>query len=93
VEAAHGAGRSKKTYLGAQFRRLLVRKGKKRAAIAVGHSIAVIAYHILVTRQPYQDLGVDYYERRNRRIVERRLVHRLEMLGYSVTLHPTSPAA
>ena len=93
VEAAHGAGRTKHTYLGAQFRRLLVRKGKKRAAVAVGHSILVIAYHVLSDREPYRDLGVDYYERRNQKIVERRLVRRLELLGYDVTLNPTAPAA
>jgi transposase len=58
VEAAQAAGRTKSTYLGAQFRRLLPRNGKKRAAVAVGHSILIIAYHVLAKREPYQDLGV-----------------------------------
>jgi transposase len=93
VEAAQSVGRSNKSYLGAQYRRLLVRKGKKRAAVAVGHSILVIAYHVLTDHQPYHDLGVDYYERRDQQIVERRLVHRLQMLGYDVTLNPRMPAA
>jgi len=46
VEAAHAAGRPKDNYLAAQYRRLLTRRGKKRAAVAVGHSIRVIAYHV-----------------------------------------------
>jgi hypothetical protein len=90
VEAAHRAGRTKRTYLGAQFRRLLVRKGKNRAVVAVGHRILVIAYHVLRDRLP---LGVNYDERRNQRSVARQLVRRRELLGYDVTLHPTSPAA
>ena len=54
VEAAHGAGRTKNTYLGAQFRRLLPRRGKKRAGVAVGHSILTIAYHVLTTGDSLQ---------------------------------------
>jgi len=65
VEAAHAAGQTKDTYLGAPYRRLAGRKGRKRAAVAVGHSILVIAYHLLLLAEPYQDLGVDYFERRN----------------------------
>ena len=94
VEAAHGAGRTKNTYLGAQFRRLLPRRGKKRAAVAVGHSILTIAYHVLTTREPYTDLGVDYFDKRNREAAGRRLVRRLNALGYEVHLEPRdAPAA
>jgi transposase len=93
VEAAHAAGRTKDTYLGAQYRRLLARKGKKRAAVAVARSILVIAYHILTTHEPYRDLGADYLDQRHRQAVERRLVQRLEALGYAVSLQPTEPAA
>jgi transposase len=93
VEAAQAAGRTKSTYLGAQFRLLVGRKGKKRAAVAVGHSILIIAYHVLTRSLPYQDLGVNYFDTRNREAVERRLLRRLEALGYDVALHPKEPAA
>jgi transposase len=93
VEAAHAAGRTKNTYLGAQYRRLVARKGKKRAAVAVAHSILTIVYHVLTDHQPYADLGGDYFDRRDQQAVQRRLVHRLEALGYTVSLHPKEPAA
>ncbi len=88
VEAAQAAGRSKRTYLGAQFRRLAARRGKKKAAVAVGHSILTIVYHLLTEGGRYQDLGPLYFDERDRQRVERRLVHRLEALGYSVALEP-----
>lgn len=90
VEAAHAAGHTKQTYLGAQFRRLAARRGKKRAAVAVGHSILVIAYHILTEGTVYQDLGAQYFDQRARQEVERRLVRRLEALGYTVALEPVA---
>ena len=93
VEAAHAAGRTKDTYLGAQYRRLLARKGKKRAAVAVARSILVIAYHILRDHQPYHELVATYLDQRNRQAVERHLVRRLEALGYDVSLQPKEPAA
>lgn len=93
VEAAQAAGRTKQSYLGAQYRRLVGRKGKKRAAVAVAHSILVIAYHVLTDREPYRDLGVDYFDRRNREALERSLVRRLEALGNTVSLTPVKPAA
>jgi transposase len=93
IEAAHAAGRTKDTYLGAQYRRLLARKGKKRAAVAVARSILVIVYHILRDHEPYHDLGASYLDQRDRQAVERRLVRRLEALGYAVSLQPKEPAA
>ena len=88
VEAAHAAGRSKSTYLGAQYRRLLPRRGKKKAAVAVGHSILVIAYYLLTRETTYTELGPQYFEERERTAVEKRLVRRLEALGNKVTLEP-----
>jgi transposase len=88
VEAAQAAGRTKGTYLGAQYRRLAARRGKKRAAVAVGHSILVIIYHLLTEERDYQDLGAQFFDERDRQRVERRLVRRLEALGYEVTLAP-----
>jgi len=92
VEAAKAAGRSKKTYLGAQYRRIAVRRGAKRAAVAVAHSILVIVYHILTKHEPYHDLGVTYFDERDRQAVERRLVKRLQGLGYEVSLRPLTAA-
>ncbi len=60
VQAAHAAGKTK-TYLGAQYRRLSKGRGIKRAAVAVGHSILVIYYHMLTTSQPYEEKGEDYF--------------------------------
>jgi transposase len=85
VQAAHTAGRSKGNYLAEQYRRLAARRGKKRAAIAVAHSILVIAYHIIQRGTVYTDLGSDYFDRRNEQATQRRLVKRLEQLGYKVT--------
>jgi len=93
IEAAKAAGRSKKTYLGAQYRRIAARRGAKRAAVAVAHSILVIVYHILTKHEPYRDLGVTYFDERDRQAVERRLVKRLQALGYEVALQPIVPAA
>ncbi len=93
TEAGQAAGRTKHAYLGAQYRRLAARRGKKKATIAVGHTILIIAYHLLTEHTTYQDLGVDYLEQRHRHAVERRLVRRLEALGNKVTLEPIDPAA
>jgi len=92
IEAARAAGRSKKTYLGAQYRRIAARRGAKRAAVAVAHSILVIVYHILTKHELYHDLGVTYFDERDRQAVERRLVKRLQALGYDVSLRPLTAA-
>jgi transposase len=94
VEAAQAAARSRHTYLAAQGRRLTVRRGRKRAMLAVGHSILVIVYHLLTRPDAvYQDLGPHYLDRRDREHLERRLVGRLEALGYRVALEPREPTA
>jgi transposase len=93
VEAAQAAGRTKNTYLGAQYHRLLARRGKKKAVIAVGHTILIIAYHLLQRNVTYEDLGPHYFDERERHRVEHRLVQRLERLGYKVSLEPSMGAA
>jgi transposase len=93
VEAAHAAGQTKNTYLGAQYRRLAGRKGSRRAAVAVGHSILVIVYHVLLLQEPYHELGADYLERRNRQAQERRLIRQAQALGFALTRLPDQPAA
>jgi transposase len=90
VQAAHAAGRSRKSYLGAQYRRLAARRGTKKAAVAVGHSIVVIAYYLLTRGTVYEDLGPLYFDQRDRDAVRRRLVGRLEQLGYKVTTEPVA---
>ena len=88
VEAAQAAGRTKGTYLAAQYRRLATRRGKNKAVVAVGHTILVIAYHLLLRERDYQDLGEASFDQHERAAVQRRLVRRLEALGYAVQLAP-----
>jgi transposase len=86
IEIAHVASKTKDTYLAAQYRRIATRRGKKRALIALGHTILVIIYHILTERKPYHELGGTYFDQREREQLERRLVRRLERLGYNLSL-------
>ena len=86
VEAARSTTRMRDTYLSAQYHRIAVRRGSKRAAVAVAHTILVIIYHMLKEGTAYQDLGRDYFDRLNRDAVARRAVRRLEELGYKVIL-------
>lgn len=92
VQAAYAAGRSKNTYLAAQYHRLAGRRGAKKAALAVAHSILVIIYHILRDQRTYQDLGGNYFDERDRQAVQKLLVKRLERMGYQVELQPMSQA-
>ena len=93
VEAAHAAAHSKNTYLSAQYRRLAARCGAKKAAVAVGHTILIIIYHVLQEREGYRELGGNYFDERDRQATEKRLVRRLEKLGYEVAIKSPSPAA
>src|SRR3990172_228377 len=91
IEAGTAAARTKNTALRAQYQRLAARRGKKKAAVAVGHSILVIAYHLIANKESfYQDLGAHYFEERAPQRLERRLVHRLEAWGYTVSLQPVA---
>lgn len=86
VECAWAAARTRNTYLAAQYRRIAARRGKRRAIVAVAHTILVAAYHILSRRCGYQDLGADYFLRLDPQRLTRSLVRRLEKLGHKVTL-------
>jgi transposase len=88
TEAARAAARTKGTYLSASYHRIAARRGANRAAIAIGHTILVIAYHILKRRQPYVELGANYLDERKKQAVLRRTIKRLENLGYEVRLEP-----
>lgn len=87
-EIAVSVARSRGTYLHAQYHRIARRRGKPKAVWAVAHSLIVIIYHLLSTKQAYQDLGEDYFERLEAPRLERHHVRRLEQLGYTVTLSP-----
>ncbi len=91
TECAWAAARSRDTYLAAQFWRLARRIGKKKAAVAVGHSILVIAWHLLEGDCDYHDLGGDWFTRRNDTDRHKtHLIKQLQALGYSVTLQPAA---
>ncbi len=93
IQAAHAAGRSKATYLGSGYRRLASRRGAKRAAVAVGHTLLGIIYEVLGRGTTYEDLGPCYLERLEPERLTRQLVRRLERLGHKVTLEPNEAAA
>ena len=86
VQSAWAASHTKHSYFGAQYRRLVGRRGKKRALVAVAHTLLVTIYHVLRTGRPYHDLGVDYFEKLDAARIVRSHVRRLQALGYTVTL-------
>jgi transposase len=88
IEAAHAAGREKGTYLSAQYHRLVGRKGKQQAAMAVAHSILVRVYCLLRDGTTYHEPGGTWFDERDRIGTTRRLVRRLEHLGYKVIVEP-----
>ena len=90
VECAWAAARSRDTYLSAQYWRLSRRIGKKKAATAVAHSIWVIAWHLLSYDCDYEDLGADYFSRRDTDRARQRAVSQLQALGYRVVLQPAA---
>jgi transposase len=86
VQAAWAASHTKGTYLAAHYRRLAKRRGRKKALVAVAHTLLGIIYHVLRKRQLYQELGADYFDRLASERLTRQLVRRLESLGHKVTL-------
>jgi len=93
VEAANAAARTKNTYLSVHYHRIKARRGRKRALIAVGHTILVIIYHLLSQQTSYEELGSNYFDERDRQNMEKRLVRRLEKLGYQVELQLVAQVA
>lgn len=91
VEAAWAATRTKNTFYSARYHRLAARRGKKRALVAVGHSILKTVYHILSTESAYRELGADYINLRAEAKRKSYLKKELEKLGYEVLL--TEPLA
>lgn len=92
VQAAQAAAHTKATYLSAQYHRLAARRGKKKAIVAVAHSILVMAYHMIKRQEPYRELGANYFDQQRPEVTAKRLLKRLEKLGYQVNLIPLTPA-
>lgn len=93
IQAAWAATHTKGTYLAALYHRLAARRGKKRAIVAVAHSILVAAYHMALRGETYQELGGNYFDQCKKDTVVLRLSRRLEKLGYTVALTPQADAA
>ena len=93
VQVAWAASHTKRTYFASQYRRLAGRRGKKRALVALGHTILVVIYYVLKRRTTYEELGADYLDRHDKDRLLASLVRRLERMGHKVTLEPSEPAA
>lgn len=91
-EVAWAISRTKDNYLAAFYHRMARRRGKQKAITALAHKILIIIYHILRMKKPYTDLGADHFDRRDQSRIERHHIHRLEQLGYTVTLAPKEAA-
>jgi len=85
-ESAQAIGRMKPNFLSQQFHRIAARRGRKRATIAVGHSILMICYHLLKRKTNYVELGANFYDQRKEESIVRHVLKRLESLGYAVSL-------
>ena len=92
-QAANAASRTKNTYLSAQYHRLAPRRGKKKAIVALMHSILVMSYYMIQRKEPYQELGGNYFDQRTPEVTANRLVKRLERLGFQVSLQESSITA
>lgn len=90
VQGARAAVRQQNSYFAAQYRRIVVRRGDKKAIVAVAHSILVVIYHMLKNDTDYADLGADYFATRKAEATKRRSIKELEKLGYKVILEPTT---
>ena len=88
VESARAAVCKRDCYLAAQYRRLVKRRGDKKAIVGVAHSILVIAYHVLRDGHSYHELGSDYFDRISTDRLTRYHTRRLAALGYAVRLTP-----
>lgn len=86
TQAAQAAANKRDSYFRAQYQRLSARRGKKRAAIALAHTLLVVIYHLLAKPQPYQDLGLLYFDERKQQTTINAAVRRIERLGYKVTI-------
>jgi transposase len=92
-QSAWAASRSKKSYFSAFFQRMAARRGRKRAIVALSHTLLVVCYYLLKRQVSFQDLGVNYFDQLNQHRLTRYFVKRLNRLGHAVVLDPVhSPA-
>jgi transposase len=92
IGSAWAAGRTKGTYMRSHYRRLASQRGRKRALVAVGHTIVIIAFHIMRDHKPYYELGEDFFEKLNMDRLKYYYSRRLEALGYKVELTKNAAA-
>jgi transposase len=90
-QASHAAAHTKNTYLPAQYHRLAGRRGRKKAIVAISHSILVIAYNLIQRKEPYRELGSDYFDKLCPEVTAKRLFRRLQRLGYQVSIEQFQP--
>ena len=88
IQVAYAAANTKNTYLKDKYHRIAARRGKKKAAVAIGHKILIFAYYVISHGVSYQDLGENYLDKLNKEVIEKRLIKRLQQLGNKVTLEP-----
>jgi len=93
IEAGWAASRTKGSYFKSQFYKISAKRGKKRAVVAVGHSILVASYHMIKDGCRYHELGENYFEKQNAERIKRQAVKRLEKMGFKVTLTTQEEAA
>jgi len=90
--AAMSAARSKDTYLSVKYRRIASRRGPIKAIVAVEHAMLIAIWNMLTTGEIYNDLGDDFYTRRNPDKTKQRAIDQLHKMGYHVTLSPLAAA-
>jgi hypothetical protein len=88
TQVAWAAVRTQGTYAKALYHRLAARRGAKRAIVAVAHSLLVSIYHMLARRQPYQELGADYFDQRRKASKVDWYLNQLAKLGYAASIEP-----
>ena len=88
VQIAWAASRKNNSFLRSRFNRLSFRIGRNKAIVATARHILIIVYHLLAGEKAYEDLGAQYYDKRNKERIVKRQVQRLEQLGYTVDLKP-----
>jgi len=93
TEAAWSASKTKGTYLNSRYKRLASRRGKKRASLAIAHTILIMAYHVIKEQCTYKELGGDYFDRLNEEHLVKRLSSRIQALGYKVEVQKLPVAA
>ncbi len=93
VLGAHGAARTRGSYLQSLYHRLAARRGKGRAAVAVGRTILQMAYYMIQRTQVYHELGATYLDALDKQRTAKRLIQRLEALGFEVQTTERAVAA